>query len=550
MRFGPLEAQHAEGGVLAHSLRLPSGRFLRKGRVLDGDDVTALVEGGIARVTVAVLEAEDVAEDEAAETVAQALAGPDVEVRRPGTGRCNLVAGRGGLVHLDVDRIQALNRVHESVTVATLPPWAPVRQGTLVATVKIIPFAVPAAALSACLESIHHGTPAMRVGRPPLRVAAFESCGVSLIQTRLPGTSQKVLERSRDTMTRRLAALGSRLDSDAVCDHELDAVTTTLLDALRAGSDLVLVLGASATGDRGDVIPRAVERAGGQILHLGIPVDPGNLTLLARHEGTPVLGVPGCARSIRRNGFDMVLEHVLAGRMPSEDDIADMAVGGLLKEPPGRLQPRRGPSGEPQGAHRFAAVVLAAGGSSRMGDTNKLLANVGGRPIVRHVVEVLVDLPLEPVVVVVGHQAEAVRAALAGLPVRFVTHGDWEAGMGTSVSAGVAATADQADAVLVALGDMPWLSADDVRALLDAFDPRSGRGICVPVRDRKRGNPVLWASRYFAALQTLEGDVGGRHLLNTFVDDVCEVAVSGEGVLMDVDTPEALEAARRRETPP
>jgi molybdenum cofactor cytidylyltransferase len=549
MKFGPVEPKHAEGGVLAHSLRLPSGRFLRKGRVLDTDDVTALLAGGISRVTVALLEAEDVAEDVAAETVAQALAGSHVEVRRPGTGRCNLVASLAGLVRVDADRVRALNRVNESVTVATLPPWAPVRPGTLVATVKIIPFAVPRVALDACLASIRRGTPAKGAVGSPLDVAGFGSCDVTLVQTRLPGTPQKVLERSQDTMTRRLAALGSRLDSRVVCDHDEDAVAGALVRALGAGPDLVLLLGASATGDRGDVIPRAVERAGGQILHLGIAVDPGNLTLLARHGSTPVLGVPGCARSIRRNGFDMVLEHVLAGRMPSEDDLADMSVGGLLKESPARLQPRRGTS-DTERTHRFAAVVLAAGGSSRMGDANKLLAEVGGRPIVRHVVQRLSALPLDPIVVVIGHESEAVRAALAGLPVRFERHADWAAGMGTSVRAGVAAVAGEADAVLVALGDMPWLSENDVRALLDAFDPDTGRGICVPVRDRKRGNPVLWASRYFTALQTLEGDVGGRHLLHAFADDVCEVAVAGEGVLMDVDTPEGLEAARRRETPP
>ncbi len=171
---------------------------------------------------------------------------------------------------------------------------------------------------------------------------------------------------------------------------------------------------------------------------------------------------------------------------------------------------------------------------------------MGGRPIVRHVVETLVAAPVDPVVVVVGHEAEAVRSALAGLPVRLEPHPDWAAGMGTSVAAGVAAVASEADAVLVALGDMPWLSETDVQALLDAFEPNDGCGICVPVRDRKRGNPVLWASRYFDALRALEGDVGGRHLLTDFGDDVCEVAVSGEGVLMDIDTPEALDAARRK----
>jgi len=93
------------------------------------------------------------------------------------------------------------------------------------------------------------------------------------------------------------------------------------------------------------------------------------------------------------------------------------------------------------------------------------------------------------------------------------------------------------------LGDMPWISASDLRALVEAFAPEEGRGICAPVVDRKRGNPVLWSARYFAELQTLHGDVGARHLLAEHSEDVCEVSVSGDGVLRDIDTPEALDAS-------
>jgi molybdenum cofactor cytidylyltransferase len=195
---------------------------------------------------------------------------------------------------------------------------------------------------------------------------------------------------------------------------------------------------------------------------------------------------------------------------------------------------------------RIAAVVLAAGGSTRMGRTNKLLADVDGRPIIRRVVDALGPLRLADCVVVTGTDAGDVRAALAGLDVRFIHNADCAEGMGSSIRTGVAALPADVDGALIVLGDMPWLAARDMALLLDAFDPGAGRGICVPVHLGRRGNPVLWAARYFADLQRLTGDVGGRALVERFAHDVREVAVSGAGILMDIDTPGALRAAQAR----
>jgi molybdenum cofactor cytidylyltransferase len=192
------------------------------------------------------------------------------------------------------------------------------------------------------------------------------------------------------------------------------------------------------------------------------------------------------------------------------------------------------------------ALVLAAGTSTRMGEGNKLLARVGGRPMVRRVVEELAHLPLAGRIVVTGADAPRVTAALAGLPVRFVHNAGFREGIASSIRAGVAALPEGTDGVLIVLGDMPWVGQADVEAILEAFDPEEGRGICVPVHGGRRGNPVLWAARYFHDLRTLSGDTGARGLFRRFAADLHEVTVPREGVLLDVDTPEALEAARAR----
>ena len=195
-----------------------------------------------------------------------------------------------------------------------------------------------------------------------------------------------------------------------------------------------IVFGASAIADRRDVIPAALEAIGGRIEHFGMPVDPGNLLLIGTATGHPVLGAPGCARSPKENGFDWVLMRLLAGLQVPREDITGMGVGGLLMEIVTRPQPRDEPV---HPASNIAALVLAAGRSSRMGGPNKLLAEIGGRPLVRIAVEEALASRARPVIVVTGHQRERVEAALAGLPVDFVHNSHFADGLGTSLRAGI-----------------------------------------------------------------------------------------------------------------
>jgi len=279
------------------------------------------------------------------------------------------------------------------------------------------------------------------------------------------------------------------------------------------------------------------------VVHLGMPVDPGNLLLLAEVSGKPVIGLPGCARSPKINGFDFVLQRLLADVPVTPRDIARMGAGGLLKEIPTRPQPRESVPEAPR-QPRIAALVLAAGRSTRMG-ANKLLADVGGKPMVRHAVEAALASQAEAVVVVTGHEAARVRAALAGLDVRFAQNDLYADGLSTSVRAGVAA-AEGADGALVCLGDMPGLTARTIDRLIAAFNPAEGRGVIVPVHDGRRGNPVLWGRAFFADLMALSGDVGAKPLLAGAADAVCEVEIGDDGVLTDLDTPDALDAWRAR----
>jgi molybdenum cofactor cytidylyltransferase len=545
MKFGRIPVGQAQGGILGHTLRLGRGRVLKKGRVLDAEDVALLRAAGQDEVFAALLDPDDVSEDDAARMIGQAIAGPGVRVAEAFTGRCNLFAEQGGVAVVDVARVLALNAVDEAVTLATVAPHAALAAHDMIATVKIIPFAVPRAAVDACLQ-VADGA---RAAGGLVRVARFSRRRAGLVLTRLPGVHESQLDRAAVNLRTRIESMGSELVAELRCAHTEAAVADSVSELLGRACTLVLVLGASAIVDRRDVVPLGIEAAGGVVEHFGMPVDPGNLLLVARVGAVPVLGVPGCARSLKPSGFHWVLERLCADLAVTRADITAMSVGGLLADIDARPQPREP---RPLAPRRpvVTAVVLAAGRSVRMGEQNKLVVDVFGTPMIARVVDALLGSAVERVVVVTGHERERVEAALAGRGLTFVHNPDYAAGMSTSLRAGVRALGPEADAALVCLGDMPWIAAAHIDALIDAFQPVEGREICVPIYQGKRGNPVLFAARFFDEMSQLEGDVGARALIDAHAEVVFQVPVDQSGVLVDVDTVAALERLRLADDAP
>ncbi len=534
MKFGPVPLTEAEGGIAVHSIR-KAGLVLKKGTLIGKAEIAALEAAGIPELTVARLEPGDVSEDTAAGEIAAAVAGEGVHVDRAFTGRANLFAESAGVLVVDRAAVDALNRVDPAITLATLPAFAPVVAGKMIATVKIIPFAVPQAAYEAALA-------AAEKARPLVRLAPYRIRRLGIVSTVLPGLADKVIEKTLRITAERIAPAGARIVAERRVPHETAALAQAIEEVLDVGAELVIVFGASAIADTRDVIPAAVEAVGGEIGHFGMPVDPGNLLLIGQARGRPVLGAPGCARSPKENGFDWVLMRLLAGLDVTREDIIAMGVGGLLMEIVTRPQPRETPP--VADGRRVGALVLAAGRSTRMGGPNKLLAEIGGKPLVRIVAEQALASRAAPVIVVTGHERPKVEAALAGLRVRFVHNPDYAAGLSTSLKAGLAALPPDLDGAIVCLGDMPQVTAGLIDRMLDAFDPARGALVVVPIIEGKRGNPVVWSRRFFPDLMALEGDVGARHLIAAHADAVTEVALEDSAALTDVDTPDALMAVK------
>ncbi len=522
MKFGPVPLAEAHGAILAHTHRLPE-HVLRKGSVLDDTALALLLDAGRDPVIAAQLEPGDMHEDAAAATLAHALARPGLRATRAHTGRVNLLTEQAGLFTVDRAMLDRLNAADEGVTVATLADQSSVASGEMVVTIKIIPFAVPEQAVARAIAAGN-----------PLGFSAYQPRRVGLVMTTLPGLKASILDATAQATALRIAALGGTLLPAVTCAHEADAIAAALrgMDA-----DILLIAGASATVDRRDVGPAGVVAAGGRVVHFGMPADPGNLICLCDLDGRPALVLPGCARSPKLNGIDLVLRRLFAGLPVDGAVMAGFGHGGLIKDAGPRPHPRAAP---PAGPRDVAAIVLGAGRSSRMAPHHKLLLpDASGRTMVARVVDNVLASAARPVIVVTGHRADEVRAALAGRDVTFVQCDQYTDGLSASLRTGLGAVPPGAGA-LVCLGDMPLVTGAQMTQLLDAYDPEEGRAIIAPAYAGRLGNPVLWGPAYFAEIAALTGDSGARRLLDRHADAVTRVEFDDDAVLRDFDTVESL----------
>ena len=336
MKFGPVPLDNAEGKILGHNIAGPDGRrLLRKGKPLKREELAALRRLGRTSVYVAELEAEDVGEDSAARRAAAAAMGGGLRPSGSASGRVNMLATTQGVLRVYAERLARINACQD-VTLATLASHTAVRPRQIVATVKIIPFAVP--------ETVIRNVEAIAAANGPLlRVDELRPQPVSLIFSGSLSIREKLAEDFAP-LGERVDALGSHVAATDYVSLEDESGEAALADTLSrrctAGARLIILAGETAIMDRHDIVPRAVERAGGRVECLGAPVDPGNLLMLAYLGDVPILGAPGCARSRKINIVDWVLPRLLVGDRLTRADIVSLGHGGLLEDVPERSMPR------------------------------------------------------------------------------------------------------------------------------------------------------------------------------------------------------------------
>ena len=533
MKFGEVAIDQAEGTLLAHSVR-SDGIHLAKGHEVSVDDIAALRDAGVDHVIAVRIEPGDLMEDEAAKQIADAIGFDHMRHSVATTGRVNLFTTTNALFCANKALIDQLNRIDPAITFACLADHVAVKAGDMVATVKIIPLAVAGSAVEQAVQLLQQ--------HAAIELKPFTPRKVGLVATQLPGLKPSVMDKTRSVLDARLALSGSQVETEFRVAHHSDDVSAAIR-GMMSDHQMIIVFGASAVCDEEDVIPAAIRKAGGVVDHVGMPVDPGNLLVLGHMGSVPVIGAPGCARSPKENGFDWVLNRILAGETPTHFDLTGMGVGGLLMEIPTRPLPRLLAGKEPL-VPKVGIVLLAAGKASRMGEKgpHKLLAEFDGVPLVRRSAEVAKASQAEAICVVTGHRADEIGAALQSLDLKVAYNADYATGMASSLKTGFKALAEDVDGIVVLLADMPGVTSDDLNRMIEAFRAEDGKAIVRAVADGKRGNPVILPRATFEAVTRLEGDVGARHIIEKSGLPVIDIDI-GVAAHLDVDTPEAVIAA-------
>lgn len=335
MKFRPVPVSSALGKILGHNIAGPDGkRLLRKGKPLSDDDLEKLRLLGRTTVYVAEMEADDVDENQAARRIAEALCGPGLHTPGVASGRANLLADEMGVFRIDVERLAQINEC-EGVTLATLTTHSPVHRRQIVATVKIIPYALPESTIRRVEEIAAHS--------PLVRVDALPSRQVGMILSGSPSIHQRLVTDFAPLQERieRLGSTVARTDFVALeVESDESSLAQMLQEQVASGIQMILLAGETAIMDRHDIVPRAVERAGGHVEVVGAPVDPGNLLMLAYLGDVPMVGAPGCARSRRTNIVDWILPRLLVGDRLARRDIVELGHGGLLQDIRERGMPR------------------------------------------------------------------------------------------------------------------------------------------------------------------------------------------------------------------
>lgn len=517
MEFEDRAPADAVGWQLAHSLTFPGGK-LPKGHLLTNADTIRM--GDAARVPVGVfrLATDDCGEDEAAARIASVLAGPCLRAVAPVHGRVDLFAVSDGLLQLPPEQPRGLGGYPTAL--ATRPQAAPVRKGDKVASLKVIPFGLPACEVDT-----------LTTATAPLQVIPFQPFRAALLNAEAPG-GEKLLKVTEA----RLAAVAGTLASHAECRFDKVSLADALAAIKASSPDVILIAGKAAITDARDIVPAALMAAGGEILQLGLAVDPGNLLMLGRLGDSLVIGMPGCARSPARNGLDLVLERFAARLTLDTTALASLGAGGLLEPGRGRIEV----AGTDM-APRIAAIILAAGSARRAGGTNKLTSRLNGETVlacsIRKIAEAIKNK--DHIIVVTGHESAVSGSIAAAEGVAALHNPAHTEGMSTSLKAGLAAL-PACDHFLVALGDMPFVRGDTIAALTSAAAEDPTAEIIVPVFAGRRGHPVLWRADLKADLMQVEGDRGGKAVMAAHEAGVLEVPVDDPGILIDLDTPELL----------
>ena len=328
MQFGSIKLDKAKGSILAHSIKLKNLN-IKKGTIITQEHINELVKNDINFIVCAKLSNNDIEENKAVIIISKSFSHKSLKFSKSKTGRINIFSKYNGLLNYSINSLIKFNLVDEGIALALLTQNSLVKEKQLIGTLKIIPYSLP-----------RKITNKFNVLKQFIKVKPIKEKRFALIQTVFSKTKLSLVGKTLEETKSRVEVLRGNLLDDVICQHNEDELIKKINLLIKKDIDILLISCASAVSDRNDILPKSIVSLGGKILHFGMPVDPGNLLLLASLNKKFIIGMPGCARSPSLNGLDLILRILAVDIKINKNLIASLGAGGLLKDTKFRPMPR------------------------------------------------------------------------------------------------------------------------------------------------------------------------------------------------------------------
>ena len=525
MKIFEKNIQEAFGYLLMHSVFLKDGR-IRKGKIIDKDDIAMMESSAIAKVHVGELEDDDISENYASGLIAKAIATNQFAISPTLSGKTNITSTADGLIEIDEGNVTKLNNLSPNIAVSTLNNHDVVYRGDHTVSVKIISFAISSYDLNKIINFLKRNS--------IVKLKKFKSMRFGVIYTIAKNEKRSLIEKTKKSIMSRISDYNSTIMDERVLPHDYASIKNNVVELLESNINCILLFLSTSITDVNDIVPTVINDLGGEIKSFGMPVDPGNLTLSGKINDIDIIVAAGSARSDSLNGFDWHLNCAHANIEVNQKMVNSLGVGGLLKDIDFAVKRKRVSKTIDTKKSNIAAVVLCAGESKRMGNKNKLLLEVAGKSLIKNYIDNISKSNVSEIVIVTGHQSIEIEKELDGYEVKFIHNDRYREGMSTSLNTGINSLSKNINAAIICLPDMPMIGIYEINKLIEYYNPKIGNEICIATYNDQRGNPVLWDKKYFKKLMQITGDKGGRYLLPKFLEQSVEVKL-GEAVAFDVD---------------
>ena len=330
MFFGKVKTELSLGGILSSSIEIYKNKNkikISKGTIINKNLLDLLLLNNVEHIKCAKLDDDEIDENSSVRKISKKIIASkksNIIIQDPKNGRCNLVSSVDGILTFQPNQLFSINSVTNDIGIASLKAFSKVKKNQIVASIKAIPFGIK----KNNLQNI------INVCQECFKILPFQKKNIHLIQTTNQNTRAKILEKTLEVTKDRLLSCGNNKIVEKKCSHESKSICEHLKKSVNEDADIILIFGTSAISDINDIIPQSILEINGRILRLGMPVEPGNLILLAEikisKKHISIIGMPGCARSKKENGVDWILWRKLCDLKISSDEINHMGNGGLL----------------------------------------------------------------------------------------------------------------------------------------------------------------------------------------------------------------------------